>query len=101
MILQLDCNLPTSPPGQPFSGCRDAASIIANDLQLLGLRAVVLARGPRYAEVMGYIDGGGLTAEQRAHREKVRLEPAEMIEAGASDPEVARRFRVSRMSPNL
>ncbi len=55
----------------------------------------------RYAEVMRYADGGGLTAEQRAHREKVRLEPAEMIEAGASDPEVARRFRVSRMSPNL
>ena len=36
---------------------------------------------------MRYPDGGGLTA-------------AEMIEAGASDREVARRFRVSRMSAN-
>jgi transposase len=47
---------------------------------------------------MRYPDGGGLTAEQRARREKVRLEAAGMIEAGATDPEVARRFRVSRMS---
>jgi transposase len=53
-----------------------------------------------YAGVMRYPDGGGLTAEQRARREKVRLEAAEMIEAGATDPEVARRFRVSRMSAN-
>jgi transposase len=30
----------------------------------------------------------------------VRLAAAEMIEAGASDREVARRFRVSRMSAN-
>src|SRR5579859_6670973 len=50
--------------------------------------------------VMRYAEGGGLTAEQRARREKVRLEAAEMIEAGASDQEIARRFRVSRMSAN-
>jgi len=50
--------------------------------------------------VMRYAEGGGLTAEQRARREKVRLEAAEMIEAGASDREVAKRFRVSRMSAN-
>jgi transposase len=49
---------------------------------------------------MRYPDGGGLTAEQRARREQVRLAAAEMIEAGASDREVARRFRVSRMSAN-
>jgi transposase len=49
---------------------------------------------------MRYPDGGGLTAEQRARREKVRLQAAGMIEAGASDPEIARRFRVSRMSAN-
>jgi transposase len=49
---------------------------------------------------MRYPDGGGLTAVERARREKVRLEAAEMIEAGASDPEVARRLRVSRMSAN-
>src|SRR5881275_444638 len=36
---------------------------------------------------MRYPDGGGLAA-------------AELIEAGASDREVARRFRVSRMSAN-
>jgi transposase len=35
-----------------------------------------------------------------ARREQVRLEAAEMMEAGASDREVARRFRVSRMSAN-
>jgi putative transposase len=49
---------------------------------------------------MRYADGGGLTAAERARRERVRLEAAELIEAGASDLEVARRFRVSRMSAN-
>jgi hypothetical protein len=36
----------------------------------------------------------------RARRERVRLAAADLIEAGASDREVARRFRVSRMSVN-
>jgi putative transposase len=49
---------------------------------------------------MRYPDGGGLTAEERARREQVRLAAAELIEAGAGDQEVARRFRVSRMSAN-
>jgi transposase len=49
---------------------------------------------------MRYPDGGGLTAQERARREQVRLAAAELIEAGASDREVARRFRVSRMSAN-
>ncbi len=49
---------------------------------------------------MRYPDGGGLDAAERARREKVRLAAAKMIEAGASDGEVARRFRVSRMSVN-
>jgi hypothetical protein len=49
---------------------------------------------------MRYPDGGGLTAEERTRREQVRLAAAELIEAGASDLEVARRFRVSRMSAN-
>jgi transposase len=47
-----------------------------------------------------YPDGGGLDAEQRARRERVRLAAAEWIEEGASDREVAIRFRVTRMSAN-
>jgi transposase len=49
---------------------------------------------------MRYAQGGGLTAEERARREKVRLEAAEWIEEGATDAEVAARFRVTRMSAN-
>jgi transposase len=49
---------------------------------------------------MRYADGGGLDAAERARREQVRLAAAELMEAGASDREVARRFRVSRMSAN-
>jgi len=49
---------------------------------------------------MRYPDGGGLSAAERARREQVRLAAADLIEAGASDQEVARRFRVSRMSAN-
>ena len=49
---------------------------------------------------MRYPDGGRLTAAERARRERVRLAAAELIEAGANDREVARRFRVSRMSAN-
>ena len=45
-------------------------------------------------------DGGGLDAAERARRERVRLAAAEMIEAGVSDREIAKRFRVSRMSAN-
>jgi transposase len=47
---------------------------------------------------MRYPDGGGLTAEERARRECVRLAAAEWIQEGASDREVAARFRVTRMS---
>jgi transposase len=49
---------------------------------------------------MRYPDGGGLTAQERVRREQVRLAAAELIDAGATDGEVARRFRVSRMSAN-
>ena len=47
---------------------------------------------------MRYPDGGGLTAAERARREQVRLATAELIEARASDREIAKRFRVSRIS---
>src|SRR3954451_13232412 len=57
-------------------------------------------RYARYASPMRYAQGGGLTAEERAHRERVRLEAAERIEEGATDGEVAVRFRVTRMSAN-
>ena len=50
-----------------------------------------MRRVARYAGVMRYPEGGGLTAEQRARREQVRLAAAEMIEAGAGDREVAKR----------
>src|SRR5215831_9807243 len=49
---------------------------------------------------MRYGEGGGLTAAERARRERVRLAAAELIEAGASDREVAKRLRMSRMSAN-
>jgi transposase len=49
---------------------------------------------------MRYPDGGGLDAQERARRERVRLAAAEWIEEGASDREVAERFRVTRMSAN-
>ena len=49
---------------------------------------------------MRYPDGGGLDAAERARREQVRLAAAELMEAGAGDGEVARHFRVSRMSAN-
>ena len=42
----------------------------------------------------------GWTRRSVPRREKVRLAAAEMIEAGASDREIARHFRVSRISVN-
>jgi transposase len=44
--------------------------------------------------------GGGLTAEERPRRERMRLEAADGIEEGATDQKVATRFRVTRMSAN-
>jgi hypothetical protein len=60
----------------------------------------VTAGALRYAGTMRYPDGGGLTSARRARRERVRLAAAELIEASASDREMARRLRVSRMSAN-
>ena len=65
-----------------------------------GLLSLVIRRAVRYAGGMRYPDGGGLDAAERARREQVRLAAAEMIEAGAGDREIAKRFRVSRMSAN-
>jgi len=59
-----------------------------------------MAAAAGYAGGMRYPDGGGLDAAERARREQVRLAAAELIDEGASDGEVARRFRVSRMSAN-
>jgi transposase len=47
---------------------------------------------------MRYADGGGLTAAERAKRERVRFAAAEMFAAGIAPPQVARRLRVSRKS---
>ncbi len=49
---------------------------------------------------MRYPQGSGLTAAERARRERVRLAAVEWIEEGATDQGVATRFRVTRMSAN-
>jgi transposase len=49
---------------------------------------------------MRYPDGGGLSAQARARREQVRMRAADRFAQGAGDAEVAREFRVSRMSAN-
>lgn len=49
---------------------------------------------------MRYAEGGGLTAAERARRERVRFAAADMFAVGATDAQVARCFRVSRMSAN-
>ncbi len=47
---------------------------------------------------MRYSDGGGLTAEGRARREKVRLRAAQMFEQDMDPVQVARCLRVSTKS---
>src|SRR5687768_8821921 len=47
---------------------------------------------------MRYPEGGGLTAEDRARREAVRLCAADLFAQGKSQAEVARVLRVSPMS---
>jgi hypothetical protein len=49
---------------------------------------------------MRYPKGGGLTTEERINRERLRFEAAELFARGVSASEVARRFRVTRMSTN-
>nr|WP_106970892.1 MULTISPECIES: helix-turn-helix domain-containing protein [Streptomyces] len=45
---------------------------------------------------MRYPDGGGLTAKQRAQRDRVRHEAAEFFAQGVAPRQVARRLRASR-----
>ena len=47
---------------------------------------------------MRYPDGGGLTEQARARREQVRMRAADRFAEGAGNAQVAREFRVSRMS---
>jgi hypothetical protein len=47
---------------------------------------------------MRYADGGGLDAPERARRERLRLEAAELIEAGASDRDIVKRLWPTEMS---
>ncbi|GAA2279523.1 hypothetical protein GCM10010145_46360 [Streptomyces ruber] len=47
---------------------------------------------------MRYPDGGGLTAEQRKRREKVRMQAAGLFEEGMDVPCIARHLRVSEKS---
>jgi putative transposase len=47
-----------------------------------------------------YAQGGGLDAAARVRREQVRMAAVEFIAAGESDEQVARRFRVTKMSAN-
>jgi len=47
---------------------------------------------------MRYPDGGGLTAEGRVRREKVRLQAAQMFKQGIAPAQVARLLRVSTKS---
>jgi hypothetical protein len=54
----------------------------------------------RYAGGMSYPDGGGLDAAERARRERGAAGRRGYDRGRASDREVAKRFRVSRMSAN-
>jgi transposase len=49
---------------------------------------------------MRYAEGGGLTAAQRDKRERVRLAAVDRFAEGASVAQVAREFRVTKMSAN-
>ncbi|MFD0883004.1 hypothetical protein ACFQ08_00270 [Streptosporangium algeriense] len=51
----------------------------------------------RYVQVMRYVQGGGLTAAQRARRERVRLRAAELFARGYTDSEVAKELQDSWM----
>lgn len=47
---------------------------------------------------MRYPDTGGVSAKQRAERESVRLDAAEMLEKGMKPSEIAKKLRISTKS---
>jgi len=57
-----------------------------------------MVRCVAYIEGMRYPDSGGVNAKQRADREAVRLQAAEMFAERLDTAEIARRLRVSRKS---
>jgi transposase len=59
---------------------------------------VIRAGGRVYAWFVRYADGGGLTAEGRARRERVRLQAAEMFAQDADPAAIAGSLRVSAKS---
>jgi hypothetical protein len=87
---RLSCLLESRMTRKPLASHRDLFRLLHVDQ--LFFRT---AGAARCAGTMKYLDGSGLTAAQRARRERVRLAAAELIEAGGSDREVARRFRLS------
>jgi acyl transferase domain-containing protein len=58
---------------------------LANGLQWLRSRALAITGRRACAGVMRHAGGGGLTAVERAQREKARLEAADMIGAGRGE----------------
>jgi transposase len=52
----------------------------------------------RYHRWMRYSQGGGLTAERREFRERLRLEAAERFECGETNTVIAKELRVSARS---
>src|SRR4051812_32816768 len=87
-------------PLPAFAGTARTGTVPKRSLTAEVLGSAGGRRRMRYAGAVRYPDGGGLTAEERARRERVRLAAAEWMEEGASDREVAARFRVTRMSAN-
>lgn len=54
-----------------------------------------VAWSPRYAACMRYAQGGGLTDERRAFREKLRMGAAERFARGEENAAIARDLRVN------
>jgi hypothetical protein len=68
------------------------------DLQLGVMRLGDMGEMLRYAVAVRHAPGDGLTAEERARRERVRLQAGELFAHGRTDQQVAEESRVTRMS---